>query len=198
MNRSIVLASQNTGKLSEMKALLIDYPCTLLSASEAGYTQPIVENGLTFTDNARIKAEAICQALDCWAVADDSGLEVDYLGGQPGVFSARYSRENASDRENNEKLLAELRGVQPENRRARFVSIIALSRPNEDTVFFEGICEGTILLEPDGAGGFGYDPLFLPDGESLSFAAMAPEDKNAISHRGKAMRLLRGFLLELQ
>ena len=197
MTRIIVLASRNEGKLTELRSLLSSLDLSVISSFDAGYKLSIAENGTTFVENACTKAETVSKALDCWAVADDSGLEVDYLQGMPGVYSARYAGNQGDDSLNNEKLLSVLAGVHNEARNARFVSLIALARPLQKTVCFEGICEGTILTELRGQGGFGYDALFLPLGEQESFAEMSAERKNLISHRAIAMAKLREHLGKL-
>ena len=196
----IVLASQNRGKIAELRTLLHGLPFEVRSSKEMGFTTSIAETGLTFAENARIKAEAVSRTLQCWSIADDSGLVVDALGGAPGVHSARYAGEFASDVENNNKLmgaLRELEEVSSGKRSARFVSVVALARPGLETLFFEGLCEGEILDAPRGSSGFGYDPLFVPRGETRSFAELSEQAKNELSHRGMAMRLLKSFLLRL-
>ncbi|MCL2498492.1 MAG: XTP/dITP diphosphatase [Symbiobacteriaceae bacterium] len=190
----LVIATKNQGKVREMVDLLAELPVVVRTAAEMGFTEEIVENGATFAANAILKAETVAQALKCWAVADDSGLTVDYLDGAPGVYSARYAGEGAGDAANNSKLLLNLAGVPPEERTAKFESAIALAYPGLATVCYRGSCSGTILLAPLGHEGFGYDPLFLPDGETLTFGQMSRDAKHLLSHRGKAMEQLRVHL----
>jgi XTP/dITP diphosphohydrolase len=145
-----------------------------------------VEDGDTFEANAVKKAVEIARATGCWALADDSGLEVDALGGAPGVYSARYAGEPCSNEANNEKLLRELAGR--ENRAARFRCVIALSDPEGNARTVDGDCRGSIAHRERGTGGFGYDPLFVPDGYNETYAELSPEVKHSISHRGRALR----------
>ena len=193
----IVLASQNAKKLKEMHELLGDFGYIIISAAEAGFSEQIEETGESFAQNACIKAETICKALGCWAIADDSGLQVDALEGAPGIYSARYAGVGSSDEENNLKLLHALMDVADDQRGACFVSVIALARPNSETLYFEGVCPGFILEQAKGDLGFGYDPLFVPLGESRSFAELSASQKHSISHRGIAMNLLKEYLLKL-
>lgn len=181
-----VLASNNKGKLSEMKAILSAQGEELLSQSEAGLTLEAEETGNTFEENALIKAHAACDALGQAAIADDSGLVVDALDGAPGIYSARYGGELCrSDEERTQLLLRNLQGA--ENRSARFVSCIACVFPNGDCITASGECEGKIAFAPKGEGGFGYDPVFmLPQG--LTMAELLPEEKNKISHRAAALK----------
>ena len=192
--QKLVLASKNAGKIRELKELLIDLPIEVVSAFEMGFQDDIEETGTTFACNAILKAETISKTLNCWSLADDSGIVVEYLGGEPGVYSARYAGEYVSDVANNAKLLARMHSVPLQQRRASFVSVIALARPYEETLTFEGICNGQLLYVPRGQAGFGYDPIFLPDDHDLSYAELSDAQKNQISHRGIAMRLLNAFL----
>ena len=182
---TIVLASGNKGKLAELRSLL-GPSVNVRSALEMGATLP-EETGSTFEENAVLKARAVARQTGHIAIADDSGLEVDALGGAPGVYSARYSGRDATDDENSEKLLRALDGVQDHLRTARFRSVIAIAFSPDDLVTAPGSCEGTISREKRGTGGFGYDPVFLlPSGQTMAEAD--PEQKNAVSHRGHAMR----------
>jgi XTP/dITP diphosphohydrolase len=190
-----VVATANAHKVRELAALLDGLPVELV-ARPAGVEMP-PETGNTFLANARIKARAIAQATGEVALADDSGLEVDALGGDPGVFSARYAGEGASDADNNAKLLAELSGIHGPNRRARFRCVLALVGPDGKELTADGRCEGFVLHAERGAGGFGYDPLFQPEGDTRSLAEYAEAEKNAISHRGRAARKLREMLERL-
>ena len=182
---TVVLASGNKGKLLELQQLLGD-SVRVVAAHELGVELP-EETGFTFAENAALKARATFLQTGLIALADDSGLEVDALDGQPGVYSARYAGENATDSVNNEKLLHEIAHVPDGLRSARFRSAIAVQLDAESVLLFEGACEGEIGFEPRGSGGFGYDPLFvLPNGRTM--AELDAADKNAISHRGEAMR----------
>ncbi len=182
----LLIATRNAHKLAEIRAILALPEVTLIGVNECeGHFEEVVEDADTFAGNALKKARSLCTASGLWTLADDSGLEVEALNGAPGVFSARYAGEGASDAENNRKLLRELADVA--DRRARFRCVLALAAPDGRHWFAEGRCEGTIALEPHGRTGFGYDPLFHPLGESRSFAEMSPEAKNRISHRGRAI-----------
>ncbi|HEY8947064.1 MAG TPA: RdgB/HAM1 family non-canonical purine NTP pyrophosphatase [Polyangiaceae bacterium] len=195
---SIVLASNNAGKLAELAALLARLPVQLLSAREAlGEVLHVVEDGETFEANAIIKARAVCRATGMIALADDSGLEVTALGGRPGVRSARFAHERATDAENNAALLREMQDV--EERSARFRCVLALVTPWEDRPrIAEGTCNGSIARAPRGSGGFGYDPLFIVEGtDGRSMAELDEAEKNRISHRGRAVRALRDVLIDV-
>jgi XTP/dITP diphosphohydrolase len=180
----LVLATRNEGKAREMTALL-GGGFTLITLTEAGFAGNIEEDGRTFAENASIKAETVCRALNASVLADDSGLVVDALDGAPGVYSARYAGKHGDDAANNALLLKQLRDT-PAPRLARYVCALALARPGLPTLTAEGACEGEIGFAPDGAGGFGYDPLFIYHGES--FARMSADAKNRISHRAAAIR----------
>lgn len=182
---TVVLASGNPGKLEELRSLL-GPSVSVRRAAELGVELP-EETGATFEENAVLKARSVAEQTGMIAVADDSGLEVDALDGAPGVYSARYSGPNATDEQNNKKLLRALSGVDPEHRSARFRSAIAIAFGPGDIVTTTGSCEGRVITEERGSGGFGYDPLFeLPSGKTM--AELAPDEKNAVSHRGHAMR----------
>jgi XTP/dITP diphosphohydrolase len=193
----IVLASGNAGKLRELAAVLAPLGHELVAQSSFGIETP-PETGTTFIDNALLKARYAAAKSGLPALADDSGLEVDALDGRPGVYSARYAGEQASDLENLEKMLAELRGVPTERRTARYQCVIALARSADDSapLIARGAWEGRILTAPRGTGGFGYDPIFQPEGMSLTAAELTPAEKNARSHRGQALRALAAQLLE--
>ena len=189
MTRRLILATANPGKAVEVRAALPGVTVETL-ADHPSLSSP-VEDGATFIDNARIKAAAAAQALGVPALADDSGLAVDALGGAPGVISARYAEGTDEDRYR--KLLDELKDIPDEQRTARFVCAMAFVRPGEPAVFTEGHCEGRIRRAPVGEGGFGYDPVFaLPDDRTMAQLTMA--EKNAISHRGRALRALLPIL----
>ena len=198
---TIVLATSNHGKLQELRALLADLPVQFLSAAEVLGEQPsIVEDGATFEANALIKARAIARATRTLALADDSGLEVDALGGRPGVRSARFAHERATDAENNAALLRELENIEESARGARFRCVLALVDPwRESQVYVaEGSCEGSIARAPRGNGGFGYDPLFVVAGhDGKAMAELSEVDKNQVSHRARAVHTLRAILLKL-
>ncbi len=196
---SLVLASSNQGKLTELRALLQGVPVRVLSQTEAlGHALTIDEDGESFADNALLKARAVSEATHLLAIADDSGLEVDALGGRPGVRSARFAHEHASDAENNAELLKQLSQVAEPQRTARFRCVVCVVSPWDGApLFAEGSCEGSIGLVPRGAAGFGYDPLFLPrELPGRGFAELSSDEKNRISHRGQAMARLRPLLLE--
>ncbi len=188
----MILASNNAHKMSEMRAILADLGVELMSQREAGCDFEVEETGTTFEENAYLKAIAVTKATGMPAIADDSGLEVDYLNGEPGVYSARYSGSHEhTDQQRNEYLLKKLEGVPLEQRTARFVSSICCTFPNGDVLRARGTMEGKILFAPEGKNGFGYDPLFLADGQTVTNGLLTPEQKNAISHRGKALRILQ-------
>jgi XTP/dITP diphosphohydrolase len=191
---TIVLATQNPGKLAELRTLFAPLAVEVVSIRDVapGYVAP-PEDGATFEDNATKKAVAAAAATQLVAIADDSGLEVDALGGRPGVRSARFAREGATDAENNATLLDALQEVDDAGRTARFRCVIALCDPFADpraTVRVEGRCEGAIARSPRGESGFGYDPLFVVQGADRTFAELGESEKNGISHRGKAARAL--------
>ncbi len=188
-----ILASNNKGKLKEMKAILASLGADIISQSEAGLELEADETGKTFEENAIIKARAACEALHEPAIADDSGLAVEALGGAPGVYSARYGG-CTTDEERVNLLLKNLEGVK--NRKAKFVSCIACVFPNGDAITARGECEGTITFLPRGEGGFGYDPVFELAGTEKTMAEISPEEKNAVSHRGRALRIFEMKLRE--
>ncbi len=191
-----VVASANAHKVQELAALFAGAPVTLEPRPD-GVPVPD-ETGTTFLSNARLKARAIAQATGRVALADDSGLEVDALGGEPGVRSARYAGDDANDGANNARLLHELDGIHGVNRRARFRCVLALVAPDGKEVTAEGRIEGFVLLAPQGDGGFGYDPLFQPEGDAArSLAEYLPSEKNAVSHRGRAAQKLLESLQRL-
>jgi XTP/dITP diphosphohydrolase len=190
----LVVASSNQGKLREIAALLQGRVARLLAPADFPDFPAVVEDGATFAENALKKARTAAQATGRPVIADDSGLVVDALGGRPGVFSARFAGEEASDAENNAKLLAELAGVPPERRRGAFHCVIALCFPDGDCRTFAGELHGILLDAPRGTEGFGYDPLFLVPEYGKTLAELPLAVKNRISHRGKALEALQTFL----
>jgi XTP/dITP diphosphohydrolase len=189
----LLLASANQGKLRELRTILAGLPVELVGLTQAGLGDPpeVEETGDTFLENARIKARAYAAWSGRAAVADDSGLEVDALGGAPGVRSARYAGQGAGDQANLDKLLAALAGVPPERRTARFRCAAVLVDPEGGEWHAEAAWEGRVLDAPRGTGGFGYDPVFLPHGWDRTSAEVDQVTKDAASHRGKAFRALR-------
>jgi XTP/dITP diphosphohydrolase len=191
----VIVATGNTGKLAEIRTALAHTGWEFATIDEAGGWNVPAETGETFLDNARIKAEAARALYGGAVLADDSGLEVDAIDGAPGVYSSRFSGECATDASNNERLLGALREVPPHERTARFRCVIVLVDEDGHQTVSEGTCEGRIATEPRGEGGFGYDPLFLPDATpGRSMAELGMTEKNAISHRGAALRDLAGQL----
>ena len=187
-----VIATENEHKLKEIGAILKDLQLEVLSIRDAGLEGlKIIENGDTFEENALIKARAVMEKTGKLAIADDSGLEVDMLNSQPGIYSARFAGENVTDDENNKKLLKLLEDVPLYARTARFVCSIAAVFPNGDTIVLRGECPGIIGLEPKGKGGFGYDPLFIVEKYNKTFAELGEEKKNRISHRAVALEKLK-------
>lgn len=221
-NKTVVAATTNEHKLAEIAATLTPFGYEVVSRAEAGVPDfEIEESGMTFEENSYIKAKEIFDWLEgrSWAVADDSGIEVDALGGAPGVFSARFAgleqpveyaagedgdaqdfeaadldteqaHRSLQDRANNAKLLRLLEGTSEKNRSARFVSVITCIRPDSEPIIVRGEVEGRVDFSETGKAGFGYDPLFIPEGYDHSFGLFSPEDKNAISHRGRALTKL--------
>lgn len=186
----VIIATKNRGKAKDFEALLSPYGIRVLTLYDVAPELEIEETGTTFRENAALKAETVAEKLGKMVIADDSGLAVDALDGKPGVYSARYSGEGATDERNIEKLLAELSGVEDEERTARFVCVLAVAAPGAETRFFEGTCEGRILRAPAGENGFGYDPVFYVPREERTMAQLTPEEKAAVSHRGEAIRSL--------
>ncbi|GAB6877260.1 XTP/dITP diphosphatase [Thermaerobacter litoralis] len=188
----LVLATHNRGKVRELEAMLQEagLPIHVRTLDEVGGVQMPAETGSTFLENARLKAEAVARQTGLPALADDSGLCVDALGGRPGVYSARFAGPEATDAANNARLLAELEGVPPPRRTARFRAVVVLAMPDGRWTWAEGEAPGRILEAPRGTGGFGYDPLFLSDDLGVTFAEAGPEAKNRVSHRARALRAL--------
>lgn len=189
----IIIATHNKHKLQEMSRILSPMGYEVVTDTDLGIElSDVEENGETFLDNARIKAEAGCRESGLACIADDSGLCVDFLGGAPGVFSARYSGVHGDDEGNNRKLLSELEGVPTEKRTAHFACAICVCFPDGSEITATGKCEGYIGYEKKGSNGFGYDPLFMVGDRSL--AEMTAEEKDAISHRGNALKELQKIL----
>ena len=196
MEQKIVFATGNEGKMREVRLILQDLGFPVLSMKEAGVSLDIEENGTTFAENAMIKARAVWEKTGGIVLADDSGLVVDYLGGEPGVYSARYLGEDTSYEIKNQALIDRLADAKEEERTARFVSAIAAVLPDGSELVTEGTVEGLIVHEPAGNGGFGYDPIFYLPEYGVTSAEIPIEKKNEISHRGKALEAMKIKLRE--
>lgn len=193
----LLIATNNAGKMRELTALLAHLPLRLRQLSEFPRIEEVEETGETFAENALLKARAYGRETNLWTLADDSGLAVDALGGAPGVLSARYAGPHATDEERNARLLAELKQTDDKGRTARFICAIALHDPAAGTTeIFEGTCEGHIAQHPRGRHGFGYDPLFVPDGYAHTFGELPEAVKQEISHRSRALAAVRVYLNE--
>jgi XTP/dITP diphosphohydrolase len=197
----LALATRNPGKIQEILRICSDWPVSwrtwpdVAGASNGSPAWPDVEEtGESYLDNARIKAHAVAEAVGIPAVADDSGIEVDALDGAPGPRSARFAGTNATDRKNLDLLIERIRVVPPGRRTARYRCVAVCAWPDKREVWAEGDCEGTLILDPRGSGGFGYDPVFVPQGEDRTMAELPPEEKDAVSHRGKALWALGEIL----
>lgn len=197
MTRNLLIATRNKKKKKELQEILSDWEINLLSLDDIPPVPEVEEDGLTFADNAIKKAVTVAERSGLLTLADDSGLVVDALDGAPGVFSARYAGPEADDDKNNQKLLQALHHVADEERTARFVCVIALAHPDGSVQTVQGSCEGMIRRTRQGSEGFGYDPLFVPEGFKKSFAELAPEIKNAMSHRGQALQKIKPILQEI-
>lgn len=201
--KKIIIASNNSHKIEEIKDILKDLPFEIKSLKDENIDIDIVEDGNTFEENSRKKADTIASFLkdrgekEFIVMADDSGIEVDYLGGMPGIYSARYAGEHGNDKKNNEKLLKKLRGVPKEKRKATFVCQIALIDNNNKYIPIRGEVEGIILEELSGKDGFGYDPLFLYEPLNKTFGELSSDEKNLISHRAVALKKLKNELISL-
>lgn len=192
----IIAATQNKHKLEELQNIFSDFDIEIISIQEAGLDHiEVCEDQDTFEGNSMKKAEEIMRISGKPTIADDSGLEVEALGGSPGVYSARYAGEEATDQENNRKLLDELTNVK--NRRAKFVSVISMALPDGERLCIRGECPGKIGIEEKGEGGFGYDPLFIVDGYDQTFSEMGSEIKNKISHRANACKKFKEAFIKL-
>ena len=190
----VVLASKNQHKLVEMRDILSAQGVEVVLESDVGIDVDVEETGTTFEENSLLKAKAVMEASGLPAIADDSGLAVDALGGAPGVYSARYGGEELDDAGRYRLLLENMRGQL--DRRCKFVSVITLCMPNGDVISARGECPGTLAYAPQGENGFGYDPVFFVPGKKKSFAQLTAEEKNAISHRGNALKLFQQKLAD--
>ena len=191
MKKRIVFATGNAGKMKEIKMILGDLGMPVVSMKEAGIEADIVEDGTSFAENAQIKASAVFEKCHDIVLADDSGLEIDYLNKEPGIYSARYMGEDTSYHIKNANLISRLEGVPDEKRTARFVCAIAAVVPGHEPIVVRGTIEGYIGDKPAGENGFGYDPIFYVPDLNCSTAELSPEEKNARSHRGNALRAMR-------
>lgn len=191
MSKTIVFATGNQGKMREIRKILGDMDVEVLSMKEAGISTDIIEDGTTFEENAIIKAKAVAKETEHIVLADDSGLEIDYLNKEPGIYSARYMGEDTSYDIKNQNLIERLDGVEDEKRTARFVCAIAAAMPDGEVITTHGVIEGRIGYEPKGSNGFGYDPIFYVPEYGCSSAELSEEEKNAISHRGKALEAMK-------
>lgn len=192
--KEIIVATKNKGKAKEFQTLFAPYNIEAKSLLDLTEHIPVIaETGDTFSENARIKAETISKIVNRPVIADDSGIVIDALDGKPGVFSARYAGERASDQDNIQKVLDELEGVPSHNRTARFVCVLAIYF-NGDLTFYSGYCEGKIALKAVGSNGFGYDPIFIPEGYTKTMAELTDIEKNKISHRYDAFKKLEQWL----
>ena len=192
----IVLASRNKHKVAELKFFLTGLPFEVVSLNDFPHVPELIEDGATFRQNALRKADQVFRQTKAFALADDSGLEVFFLNGRPGVYSARYAGLQASDDVNNQKLLSEMKGVAPRRRGAQFHAVLALVGEGFERTT-EGICPGVLAESPKGTNGFGYDPIFVPDGFVRTYAELTAEEKNNISHRSKAFAKMRDILKQL-
>ncbi|MBS5308702.1 XTP/dITP diphosphatase [Clostridium sp.] len=200
--KKLIIASNNQGKINEIKKVLNDMPINVFSLKDIGLDIDVEEDGITFEENAKKKSEEIYKELikrgesNFIVMSDDSGLEVEYLNGKPGVYSARYAGEHGNDKKNNEKLLLNLKGVSYDNRNARFVCQLALINDKNIYKSVTGTVNGYILEEERGRDGFGYDPLFLYEPFNKTFAELTIEEKNDISHRGIALKKISAVIKE--
>ena len=193
----IVIATKNKSKVEEIKKILSDLPVEVVSMLEEGIDIAVIESGRTFEENSLIKARAVKDLTPAIVMADDSGLEVDCLGGAPGIYSSRFAGEDSSDEENIQKLLEMMKEVKEEERAARFVCAISVILPDDSNLTLRGECEGMIGFEPVGQHGFGYDPLFYIPEHRVTMAQVAPDMKNNISHRAKALEKMKEALRKI-
>jgi XTP/dITP diphosphohydrolase len=193
----IAIASRNTGKIREILTICSEWPVEWITAEGRGSEWPEVEeDGPSYLDNALLKARAVARSLGAPAVADDSGIEVDALGGAPGPRSARFAGEDATDEQNLKMLIRSVAGVPASGRTARYRCVAAVVWPDGRELWVEGVCEGTLIAKPRGNNGFGYDPIFVPAGWEGTMAELAPQEKDRISHRGRAFRALCELLAQ--
>ena len=196
--KSLLIGTGNPGKIVEVKSMLEGLPFELTSLAEFRSLSTVTETGQTFAENAALKAQGYALQTNLWTISDDSGLEVDALDGAPGVLSARLAGEETSDAQRVSLLLSKLSLIPEKRRTARFVCATAVSDADGKLIFSAtGICDGRLSLHPRGSGGFGYDPVFVPEGYNLTLAELDPEVKNQISHRGRAFAATRDFLIAL-
>jgi XTP/dITP diphosphohydrolase len=194
----VMIATRNAGKAKEFVRMFEPFGITVSTLLDYPELPDVEETGQTFAENALLKAEFAARSTGQPAIADDSGIVIDALDGRPGVYSARYAGEEKNDQANNDKVLKEMKDVPEGSRSARFMCVLAVAFPDgREPVITEGSCEGTVGFEEAGEHGFGYDPLFIPEGYEVTMAQLDPEEKNKISHRAKAMNRLRGMLTEL-
>ena len=194
MGKKVIFATSNEGKMKEVRSILEDLGMEVLSMKEAGIEADVVEDGTTFEENALIKATEIQKICGEIVLADDSGLEIDYLNKEPGIYSARYMGENTSYTIKNQNLIDRLEGVEDEKRSARFVCAIAVAFPDGTTQITRGTIEGRIGYEEKGSNGFGYDPIFYVPEYGCTTAELSLEQKNEASHRGKALRMMKEII----
>ncbi|BAM47116.1 XTP/dITP diphosphatase [Amphibacillus xylanus] len=193
--KKILIATKNKGKVDDFRAIFDQDRVEIISLLDLDSSiEDIEETGETFSENAILKAEGIAEQMNLPVLADDSGLSIDYLDGRPGVYSARYAGSDKDDQRNIEKVLSELEGVPLEKRGASFICALAFAVPGKETIVKYGKCSGVIVEEPIGENGFGYDPIFMPDGYNLTMAQLSPEEKGRISHRGKALKEMAAWL----
>lgn len=197
-HRRLVLSSNNIHKIDEIGRILEDLPIEVLSKRDIGLENlEVIEDGTTLEENSKKKAIALSEKTEYMVMADDSGIFVEALNGAPGVYSARYSGDDGNDEENNKKLLRELKDVPLEDRMGSFLTVITLITEDKEVFTVKGECKGHIIFEPKGSNGFGYDPLFVPDGYDKTFGELDSEVKNKISHRAKALEEMRKLLIRL-
>lgn len=197
----LVLATKNSHKVAEIKVILSNFNWEIIPMYELKNNIEIIEDGETFEENSRKKAEIVCGQTGFISMGEDTGLEVDALNGQPGVYSARFAGEQVTYEQNVQKILKLLIDVKKPNRTARFRCVCALAFPKsfkQNTETFEGVCEGQIIEEPRGKEGFGYDPVFVPDGYEQTFAELPAQIKNNISHRARALEKVRKYLEQIR
>lgn len=194
--RQIIFATGNEGKVREVQAIMADMEVEVLSLKQAGISVDIEENGTTFEENAIIKAKEIAKLTDAVVLADDSGLEIDYLNKEPGIYSARYLGENTPYTEKNRIILQRMEGVEEEKRDARFICAMAAVFPDGSVITTKGVMEGKIAYEIKGENGFGYDPVFYLPEYGMTSAQISSEEKNKISHRGKALQLMKAEFIK--